>query len=253
MTDPKVKNPGTQDPKRRRRFLQVGTALGTGLVLAGSRMLDGNIALAGQAGEDAAGAEPMGALEAIRGRRSVRKFLPDPVPQEDIKSIIQAACLAPTSGNQQPWKFLVVRERASIDRLKTACIAHRLERARERAEGEPTAEQLEYQRTSAEAYFTDYLSAPVYVVVLTSSKSRYPDYNHHDGPLAVANLMIAARALGYGTVFCTDSIPEEITREVFNIPEHLTRICITPIGVPAEWPRKPGKKPWRAFVQKETF
>ena len=230
----------------RRRFLKMGTALGTGLLLAGPGIVRVPPALA-----DAPGADAMSAVEAIRRRRSVRGFKPDPVPEDDLKTILKSACLAPTSGNQQPWEFLVIKERAALDRLKDACIAHRMDRAA--AGGETSDGQLERQRASAETYFTNYLSAPVYVVVLTSSKSRYPDYNHWDGPLAAANLMIAARALGYGTVFCTDSIPEAVTREVFNIPEHLTRVCITPIGVPEEWPRRPSKKPWRSFIQKETY
>jgi nitroreductase len=102
-------------------------------------------------------------------------------------------------------------------------------------------------------YFTDYLSAPVYVVVLTDDESRYPTYNHWDGPLAAGYLMLAARALGYGTVFATDSIPEPVTREVLNIPERYTRVCITPIGVPEAWPDSPPKKALDEFIVEERF
>ena len=54
--------------------------------------------------------------------------------------------------------------------------------------------------------------------------------------------MLAARALGYGTVFITDAIPESVTKEVLQIPDSYTRVCITPLGVPFEWPATPPKR-----------
>ena len=91
-------------------------------------------------------------------------------------------------------------------------------------------------------YFTDYLSAPVYVVVFADTKTRNPANDITAGALAVQNLMLAARALGYGTVFCANSIPEEVTNQVLEIPDNFKRVCITPIGVPDQWPEMPKKK-----------
>ena len=182
-------------------------------------------------------------FDVVRTRRSVRKFKPDPVPGDHLRQILDAARLAPTSGNQQPWKFLVVRDRVLLDRLKDTCVEQSLA-ARRAREGSVTPEQTE----SVNQYYTDYLSAPVYVVVLTDNESRYPTYNHWDGPLAAGYLMLAARALGYGTVFATDSIPEEITRPVLNIPDRYTRVCITPIGVPEAWLDPPPKKSLDEFI-----
>jgi nitroreductase len=156
--------------------------------------------------------------------------------------------MAPTSGNQQPWKFLVVRDRVTLDRIKESCIEGSLA-AREARQGSVTPEQADAVRQ----YFSDYLSAPVYVVVLTDDESRYPTYNHWDGPLAAGYLMLAARALGYGTVFATDSVPEEVTREVLGIPARYTRVCFTPIGVPESWPDSPEKKPLDEFLVLERF
>jgi nitroreductase len=182
-------------------------------------------------------------FDVVRNRRSVRKFKSDPVPEEHLSQILDAARLAPTSGNQQPWKFLVVKDRALLDRLKDTCV-ERSVAARQARSGELTSEQIE----SVSQYYGDYLSAPVYVVVLTDNESRYPTYNHWDGPLAAGYLMLAARALGYGTVFATDSVPEEITRQVLNIPDRYTRVCITPIGVPEAWPDSPPKKSLDEFI-----
>lgn len=187
-------------------------------------------------------------FEVVGSRRSVRKFRDDPVPEENLRRILDAARMAPTSGNQQPWKFLVVRDRVTLDRIKESCIEGSLA-AREARLGSVTPEQAEAVRQ----YFSDYLSAPVYVVVLTDDESRYPTYNHWDGPLAAGYLMLAARALGYGTVFATDSVPEEVTREVLGIPHRYTRVCFTPIGVPESWPDSPEKKPLDEFLVLERF
>lgn len=229
---------------RRRDFLRLTSALGAGLALGGSASL-------ARASGDASAPEKLSFFETVRKRRSVRSFQATPIPKEHIDEIIKAACLAPTSGNQQPWKFLVVDDAQQIAALRENCIAHQL--ARYAAQAQPTEEQLAERRTILARNLAEYFSAPVYIIVLTSAKSRYPDYNHWDGPLAAANLMLAARALGYGTVFITDSIPDEVTRATFHIPDHLTRVCITPLGIPEAWPRKPSKKPWRSFVQKNSF
>lgn len=189
-----------------------------------------------------------GALALFAKRQSVRSYKPDPIPEEHLRAILDAARRAPTSGNQQPWKFLVVRDRAKIDAMKAACRKNREARLMEMP-----AEQRESRMKEIDKAIGGYFSAPVYVVVLTDSQSPYPSYNHHDGPLAAGYLMLAARALGYGTVYITDAIPEKVTREVLAIPERYERVCITPIGVPESWPAPKPKKKLEEMVAYETF
>jgi nitroreductase len=228
------------DQPTRRDVLRAGLTAGAGLVLGAPALAD-----------DEAPLTEMTLFDAVKRRRSVRRFRPDPVPEADLRRILEAACLAPTSGNQQPWRFLVVDEPARIRALEDACVARGLARARTQGTTDPG--QLAAIEQRLRARFSAYLSAPVYVVVLTDDGSLYPDYNEKDGTLAAGYLMLAARALGYGTVFCTDTIPEEVTREVLAIPDDLTRICITPIGVPESWPGRPDKKPWRYFVERNRI
>jgi nitroreductase len=71
--------------------------------------------------------------------------------------------------------------------------------------------------------------------------------------MAAGYLMLAARALGYGTVYITDSIPDEITREVLAIPARYQRVCITPVGIPAGWPDPSPKKKLEDLVAYETL
>lgn len=187
----------------------------------------------------------------FQNRRSVRSFKADAVPEADLLKILDAARSAPTSGNQQPWKFLVVRDPAKIDALKNACIERNLKRTD--PEGKLSEEKRREKEASIRKQVDNYLSAPVFIVVLTDNKSRYPDYNHWDGPLAAGYLMLAARALGYGTLFVTDAIPEDITKTVFGIPDRYTRVCITPLGIPTAWPNPPPKRPLSDFVCYETL
>jgi nitroreductase len=183
--------------------------------------------------------------DVFKNRRSVRKFKPDSIPQADILKIINAARMAPTSGNQQPWKFLIIRDKNKINQLKEACITNSLARF--------SKDEKQKNTEGIRNVFNNYFSAPVYIVVLTSNNSMYPDYNHWDGPLAAGYLMLAARALGYGTVFITDAIPDAITKSVLNIPDSFTRVCITPLGIPFEWPDSPPKKNLEEFILYENF
>jgi len=183
--------------------------------------------------------------DVVQNRRSVRKFKPDSIPENDLRKIIDAARMAPTSGNQQPWKFLVVRDKHQIGRMKEACIQKSLDRL----DKDKRQQNEEKIRNRLAGYF----SAPVYIVILTDNHSMYPDYNHWDGPLAAGYLMLAARALGYGTVFITDAIPESVTKEVLQIPDAYTRVCITPLGIPSEWPATPAKKQLDEFMIYEHF
>lgn len=216
--------------------------VGTGLLLA-NRSATAAETLAPSAATD-------GLLDVFKNRRSVRHFKPDTVPEADIRRILDAARSAPTSGNQQPWKFLVVRDPAKIAAMREGCVDSLLGALDPKQP--PTPDQLK-ERAALSKRIDGYFSAPVQIVVLTDNQSIYASYNHWDGPLAAGYLMLAARALGYGTVFVTDAIPEAVTRRVLNIPERFTRVCITPLGVPVSWPASPTKKPLEEFIAMETL
>jgi nitroreductase len=225
----------------RRKSLKVGAALLSGLMLApgvkGSTL--------------PSSIETESFWDVIKGRRSVRKFKPDPIPEEHLMKIMDAARLAPTSGNQQPWKFILVQSEKQIEKLKIECFSSLEKYLKEKAnlEGEKLSVELnKIKKQYNEGYFT----APAYIVVLTDQECKYPSYTPHDGPLAAGYLMLAARALGYGSVYITDAIPEEATQKAFNIPENYNRVCITPIGVPVEWPTKE-KEAFETFLVRETF
>ncbi len=190
-------------------------------------------------------------LDTLKNRRTVRKFKPTPVPQDHLMKILDAARFAPTAGNQQPWIFFVIRDRTKLDSLKEAALSWALEAAAKRRPS--SSEKLASLRDSLARTLQDVLSAPVYVAVLTDSKSKYPDYNVYDGSLAAGMLMIAARSLGYGTGFFTSYFPEARMKEFFRIPDRYSLICFSPIGIPDAWPQTPAKKALSEIVVFEKF
>ena len=209
----------------RRKFIQQSAALGTVLSLTGKDVF------ANSKKETPEGTKDI--FEIIKSRRSVRKFKSTPVPKEHLTKILEAANSAPTPRNRQAWKFVVIKDRKILDQIKEECI---------KTSGEQTRQ-----------YFTDYLSAPIYVVVLANEKTRNPINDVLAGCLAAENLIIAAQALGYGTVFATNSIPEKITKNILNIPDDYKRICITPIGIPDETPKDLKKKSLDDVIVYEKF
>jgi nitroreductase len=188
-------------------------------------------------------------FETIRNRRTVRKYKPNPIPEEHILKILDAARMAPTAGNQQPWKFLVVRDRNKIDELEKIAAVWYIKRNKKNI----VPEKLPEIRSSIENNLKNVMSAPVYIAVLVDLNTKYSNYILQDGSLAAGNLMIAARALGYGTGFFTSFFPEKEMKEFFNIPDNYKLICFTPIGIPVEWPETPPKKDLMDMIQFDYF
>jgi nitroreductase/ketosteroid isomerase-like protein len=187
----------------------------------------------------------------IKNRRTVRKFKSTQVPKDHILKILDAACFAPTAGNQQPWKFLVIQDRKKLDQVQKEALSWYLDEYEKSRK--PTQEELSQTQDAIKKILENVLSARVYVAVLVDTKAKYPDYILYDGTLAAGYLMIAARALGYGTGFFTSFFPEEKMKRFFNIPEQYKLICFTPVGVPDKWPETPPKKKLEEIVIFESF
>ena len=150
----------------------------------------------------------MDALEAIRTRRSVRKYTGDPIPREDLEKIIDAGRLAASGNNRQPWDFIVVTEREMIDQLKVAS-----------------------------AWMEE---AGAIVAVVMDPDSRWW---LEDGAAAVENMLIASTALGYGSCWCEGrTLPHEKEfKQLLGVPEEKRLLTLVTIGVPAEWPTREKK------------
>jgi nitroreductase len=202
------------------------------------------------------GKGPLGFFETVAGRRSVRQYKPTPVPDEHLARILDAGRQAPTAGNEQPWRFLVVRDEKKVERIKQQTLS--LAEEFFKSQGITASGELEARKAGMMPYLNGILSAPLYVVVLVDRESKYPDYAPKDGILAAGQIMLAARALGYGTVFLTDGVPEEASKRALEIPDRYERIAMIPIGVPdaetpSGWPASPPKKRLEEVVAYETL
>jgi nitroreductase len=226
----------------RRKSLKIGASIIAGMAIAPSI----------QASEKTPDRQAIDSFwEVIKNRRSVRNFKPDPVPEEHLLKIVDAARMAPCAGNEQPWKFIIVQNKILIEALKNEWIKEIEAYLKENKKLSGVALKEELQK-DVDQWVKGRLSAPAYIVVLTDGQRKWPDYNQHDGPLAAGYLLLAARALGYGTVYMTDSISVAVTKKVLNIPDRYTRVCITPVGVPVEWPTI-DKKALDDFIVREGF
>ena len=164
-------------------------------------------------------------------QRAIRKFKPDPISDEDLQLIMDAASRAPNGGNFQPARFLVVRDSARIRAFGE--LYHEAWWAKRRdGPGWKTIEDIPKSEKGflAAAQLADEMrQAPV--VVLAFSVWR-GDLGHSVLP-AVQNLLLAARALGIGSTLTTlheDVMPRVL--EMFKVPESAQFYCCIPMGYP---------------------
>ena len=180
--------------------------------------------------------------EAMFTQRAIRKFKPDPIGDKQLKLIMDAASKAPTGGNLQPARFLVIRDRARIlafgELYREAWWAKRRE-----GPGWTRIEEIPKSEKSflAAAQLADEMGrAPVVVLVFAAVRG---DLGHSVLP-AVQNLLLSARALGIGSTLTTlhDDVMQRVY-EMFNVPDTAQFYCCIPMGYPrgrfGTTPRRP--------------
>jgi nitroreductase len=147
--------------------------------------------------------------EAIRNRISTRAYLSDPVEEEKLERILEAARLAPSGKNGQPWIFIVIKDEDTRKRLVPAC---------------------KNQKFMAEA--------PVIVAVCGREEEAYQKMGGYwnslpvDIGIALEHLMLAAESEGLGTCWIGAFMEEEV-REILEVPAEVKIVALTPIGYPA--------------------
>jgi nitroreductase len=154
----------------------------------------------------------MDVMEAITGRRSVRKYSLDPISEEELRQILEAGRWAPSRGNSQPWTFIVMKD----DQVR-----------------KDVAAVISTGKFLAEA--------PVGVaVVVNPESSKHPE---QEGAAATQNMLLAANGLGLGT--CWISVHgtdwEEAVQRMLGVPDGEWVISVISIGHAAENPEK-GRK-----------
>ena len=143
----------------------------------------------------------MEVLEAIEARRNVRSYRPDPLPDEVLSRLLEAARLAPSAMNYQPWRFIVVKSQEKKDRIARSGV------------------------------FGRFLSqAPAVIVACGDTGSRY---HVHDTCIALEHLVLAATSEGVGSCWIV-SFEEQTVKELLKIPERFSVVAIVSLGYPED-------------------
>jgi nitroreductase len=185
----------------------------------------------------------MDALEAIKKRRSIRKYKPDPVDDKTLEIVLDAARLAPSWSNSQCWRFIVVRDNITKSRLADTIQPHPA------LGSNPSTEAIR--------------TAPVDIIAC-AKKGESGCFNGKavtdkgeywfmlDVGLAMENLVLAATAFGLGTVHIGLFDAHQVA-EILGIPNHYYVVEMTPLGYPEKQPGPRPRKNLSEIVFHEKF
>jgi nitroreductase len=145
----------------------------------------------------------------ILTRRSIRSYTGEPVSAADLEALLRAAMAAPSAGNQQPWHFVVVRDKAAMTEITTV---------------HPYARMLP--------------DADLAIVVCGDTRlEKWPDFWDQDCAAATENVLIEAERLGLGSVWLgVHPLQERIdgVRRILGLPVEVVPFAIVPLGHPAQ-------------------
>ncbi len=149
-------------------------------------------------------------MDIILKRRSIRKYQNKKITKTDIEEILKAAMYAPSAGNEQPWEFIVIDDRAILDIIPTV---------------HPYAQMLK--------------EAPLAILVCfdLNKDHYYGYYLQQDCAAATQNLLLAATVKGIGSVWLgvyPDEKRVEDIRKLFNLPENIKPFSLISLGFPNE-------------------
>ena len=184
-------------------------------------------------------------FEAIHTQRAIRRFTDEHVSDEAIQRILEAAVRAPSGRNTQPWRFIVIRDTATKQRIgeyyRLAC--------EEAGIGQEPIPGLSKKVNDSVTHLAFHMGeAPVLILAcyeylnedaagtstLLTGSSMYP---------AVQNLLLAARALGLGTSLTTvHSLFEDEIKDLLGIPANVQTAALIPLGYPSPEERFGGSR-----------
>ncbi|GAI19161.1 unnamed protein product [marine sediment metagenome] len=171
----------------------------------------------------------MKVLDVIQKRQSVRKYKEDPIPEKALMRVLEAARLAPSGKNFQPWKFIIVKDKALKEKLAQA---------------------------SAGQFFM--AEAPIIIVGCGFPDNCYAHMGRYmkswsvDVTIALEHLMLQAQEEGLGTCWI-GSFEEEEVKAILNIPEDVKVLALTPLGYPDEIPRFRGRKSLDEIISYDRY
>jgi len=168
-------------------------------------------------------------LEAIRERRAVRDYLPEPVDGSVIRRLIEAAIQAPSAVNEQPWRFAVVRDPRKLDALSAECKTYMLAT-------QPALTASAHFQMLRDPAFQIFYHAPALIIISAASASPW---HIEDCALAAQNLMLAAHAEGLGSCwigFAQGYLNTPAGKQLLGLPPSCAPVAPIIIGKPRKLP-----------------
>ena len=185
-------------------------------------------------------------------QRACRDFSDEPVPDDDIERILQAATHAPSAENTQPWVFVVVRDDST--RAQLAELTQRVWNAgaREQAMARLDAKLAADVDGGIERGLG---GAPVIVVIAADTTSGvHPKAVASSIFPAVQNLLLAAAALGYGSALTTlTAAAGDELRAIVDLPADITPMAVVPLGRPARALGRPRRRPVAESTHRDQY
>jgi nitroreductase len=183
------------------------------------------------------GGTGMDLMDGIKGRRGIRKYRPDAVPEEALRMVMEAVRWAPSWANTQCCEVIVVKDPRIKSELSTAL-----------SKGNPSLSSI--------------TEAPL-VIVLCGIKgisgyfkgqvsTEKGDWLMFDTGLAMQNLCLAAHGLGLGTVVVGNFNYQKVA-EILGVPQNIEVVAMTPLGYPASEVSAPRRKEISEFVHYEKY
>ena len=168
--------------------------------------------------------------EIIKKRRSVRAFTDETMWDEAVEKLVEAAVLAPSAGNMQPWAFVAVKNKETIKRLSEAA-------------------KQEWMA-----------SAPVVIIVCTDAAKTQPRYGergtslymYQDTAAAVQNILLTATHNGFGGTWM-GAFDETAVSAILNLPPAIRPVAMIPIGHPSQDPAPRPRRPIIEVLHKEKW
>lgn len=178
-------------------------------------------------------------FEIIHTARAMRRLKPDPVPDELIRKILEAGVAAPSGGNRQHWRFLVIKDRAikeQVQRYYKRALDEVVGPRYRSSEPPPGVTRAQYDRQlAAVTYLTEHFhEAPVWIIACLDEGRQMPTRGSGASIYpAVQNMLLAARALGLGSTLTTRHLLyEKEVEAILGLPPGVHSYAILPIGYP---------------------
>lgn len=201
----------------------------------------------------------MDLFDAIANRTSIRRFKDQPVPDADIRKILDAGRLAPSANNTQPWSFLAIRDKA-LQRQMADAVRQQVDRMLPFAESEKQAQRLAAYKST---YYTFFEKAPVVIAVFMEAydassnqllaRMGYsaeeiarlrPNPGLQSVAAAIEHILLATHALGYGSCWMTGPlVAQEAFEKLLGYGKEKFIAALLPIGVPDERSSRKSRKP----------